>query len=34
MRKESIPFVASVFLGERARVALKEEGVGYLDLAG
>jgi hypothetical protein len=30
----AIPFVASVFLGERARAALKEEGVGYLDLAG
>ena len=32
--QHAIPFVASVFLGERARAALKEEGVGYLDLAG
>jgi hypothetical protein len=31
-----MPFlvVASVFLGEHAQAALKEEGVGYLDLAG
>lgn len=32
--QQAIPFVASVFLGERARAALKEEGVSYLDLAG
>jgi len=32
--KNITPFVASVFLGDRAQEALKEEGVGYLDLAG
>src|SRR5947207_176943 len=32
--QQAIPFVASAFLGERTRAALKEEGVGYLDLAG
>lgn len=32
--RNAIPFVASAFLGNRAREALKKEGVGYLDLAG
>ncbi|MBU3978177.1 hypothetical protein KJ980_04650 [Patescibacteria group bacterium] len=32
--QKAIPFVASAFLGDRAREALKKEGVGYLDLAG
>ena len=31
---DTIPFVAGVFLGDRMREVLKEEGVGYLDLAG
>jgi hypothetical protein len=31
---QAVPFVATTFLGERAREALKEEGVGYLDAAG
>jgi hypothetical protein len=30
----AVPFVATQFLGEQAREALKEEGVGFLDLAG
>ena len=32
--RNAIPFVAGLFLGDRMREALKEEGVGYLDLAG
>ncbi len=30
----TIPLVATWFLGERVRQAMKEEGVGYIDLAG
>jgi hypothetical protein len=32
--RKAIPFVAGTFFGDRAREALQEEGVGYLDLAG
>ncbi len=32
--RNALPFVAGNFLGERARAVLKEEGVGFLDLAG
>jgi len=34
MTTASLPMVAGMFLGERTREALKEEGVGYVDLAG
>ncbi len=32
--RDAIPFVASLFLGDRAKTALKDEGVGFFDLAG
>ncbi len=32
--RDAIPFVASLFLGDRAKAALKDEGVGFFDLAG
>jgi len=32
--RNAVPFVAGVFFGDRAKAVLKEEGVGFLDLAG
>jgi hypothetical protein len=32
--RNAVPFVASIYFGDRAKATLKEEGVGFLDLAG